>query len=105
MLLQAKDNLGTRLAAKSSTLEAIGVLLPFLSFPAILSGSNVILQVDNMAVVHRWKSRHVAHDIEASIMIRAIHLLSSFIRCRVYIKHTPRLSSPVAILADHLSRS
>ena len=105
MLLQAKDNLGTRLAAKSSTLEAIGVLLPFLSFPAILSGSNVILQVDNMAVVHGWKSRHVAHDIEASIMIRAIHLLSSFIRCRVYIKHTPRLSSPVAILADHLSRS
>ena len=105
LLFYAKDNIGTRLAAKSSTLEAIGVLLPFLSFPASLSGSNVILQVDNMAVVHGWKSKHVAHDIEASIMIRAIHLLSSFLRCRVYIEHIPRLSSPGAVLADHLTRS
>ena len=105
LLFYAKDNAGTRFAAKSSTLEAIGVLLPFLSFPSSLSGTNVVLHVDNTAVVHGWRKRHVVNDIEASIMIRAIHILSSYLRCRVYIVHTPRLSSPGAVMADHLSRS
>ena len=103
-IFHAKDNKGTRIAAKSSTLEAIGVLLPFLSFPEILAGKHVILQVDNLSLIHGWKKRQMNNDLEASMILRAIHVLSLFLRCRVHLAHCPRLTTPSAVLADHLSR-
>ena len=104
-IFYAEDNKGSRLAAKSSTLEAIGVILPFISFPDLLTGSNVVLYVDNMSLIHGWNKRYLPNDIEASVIVRALHILSNFIRCRVFIRHAPRMSSPAATLADHLSRS
>jgi len=43
-------------------------------------------------------------DMEASIFIRALHLISSFLACQVHIEHLPRRSSRAAIMADDLSR-
>ena len=104
-IFNAKDGSGTRLAAKSSTLEAVGLLLPFLSNPSFLSGKHVILYVDNSSLIYGWKKRSIKNDLEASILVRSLHILSTFIRCKVYVEHVPRLSTSVAILADHLSRS
>ena len=101
----AVDGKGTRLAAKSSTLEAIGILLPFLAFPEILKGSSVILFVDNTSVIHGWRRKHLKNDLEASVIIRTVHILASYLHCRVHVEHAPRMSTPAAILADHLSRS
>ena len=79
LYLLVEDNKGTRLTAKSSTLEAIGVLLPFLAFPERLSGKHIILQVDNTAVIYGWKKRHISNDVEASVISRKIRILSSFL--------------------------
>lgn len=104
-IFYAEDSKGTRLAAKSSTLEAIGILLPFLSFPEILKGSSVILYVDNTSVIHGWRRKHLKNDLEASVIIRTVHILASYLHCRVHVEHAPRMSTPAASLADHLSRS
>ena len=104
-IFSASDSTGTRFAAKSSTLETIGVLLPFLSNPSLMAGRHVVLHVDNMAVVYGWEKKYVKNDIEASILIQALHILSHFLRCRVFVRHAPRMSIKMAILADHLSRS
>lgn len=104
-IFNAKDGSGTRLAAKSSTLEAVCLPLPFLSNPSFLSGKHVILYVDNSSLIYGWKKRSIKNDLEASNLVRSLHILSTFIRCKVYVEHVPRLSTSVAILADHLSRS
>jgi hypothetical protein len=98
------DSRNHRFATKSSTLEAIGLLLPFISTPNLLRGKSVILLVDNMSLVWGWKKGHVKHDYEASIMLRALNLLSIMLSCQTYVEHLPRMSSPTAILTDHLSR-
>jgi hypothetical protein len=37
-------------------------------------------------------------------MIRCLHMMEAFPECKIYMKHAPRMFSPMAVLADHLSR-
>jgi hypothetical protein len=57
-----------------------------------------------MAVVHGWASKGVGKDVAASILIRAIHLIGSYLGCMIHVEHLPRMSSDLSKLADHLSR-
>jgi hypothetical protein len=40
----------------------------------------------------------------ASVFVRALHLISTYLGCRVHVLHLPRMSTPDARLADRLSR-
>ena len=100
----AQDEKGCCYGDKSTTLETIGLLLPFLASPEEVAGRHVVLQVDNVAAIYGWESRQVKGDVSASILIRALHLVSSYLACKIYPKHLPRMSSEEGTLADHLSR-
>ena len=43
-------------------------------------------------------------DSSASIIIRAIHLISSFLECIVHFRHVPRVSNWETHMADRVSR-
>jgi hypothetical protein len=104
-LLQYRDSLDQAYGCKLSTLEAIALILPFLCSPQILVGKEVSLLTDNEALVFGWEKRRVPHDDTASIFLRTLHLISSYLGASVEIRHLPRMSSPSARLADALTRS
>lgn len=105
LLLHARDTRDHAYGCKSSTLEAVGILLPFLCCPAYIAGKDVLLLTDNEAIVFGWDSRKVKNDISASILIRATHIIAFYLGTSVTVQHLPRMSTPLATLADQLSRS
>jgi len=104
LLETSRDKRGKYYGSKTTTLEAVGLLLPFLSIPEALAGKDIVFRTDNIAVVFGWESKSVKFDRTASIMIKAVVLLASFLGCRVFVEHLPRMSSMEASIADHLSR-
>jgi hypothetical protein len=103
-LNRARDGKGALFGSKSTTLEFIGLLLPFLTIPEQLTGHHVVLQVDNIAALFGWEDKQVKGDIAASILVRALHLIEAYLACRIHVAHLPRMSSDPGELADHLSR-
>jgi len=103
-LNEARDGKGSLFGCKSTTLELIGLLLPFLSAPSLLAGRHIVLQVDSLPALFGWESRQVKGDISASILIRALRIIEALLPCKIHVRHLPRLSSPAGTLADHLSR-
>jgi hypothetical protein len=104
LLFQARDNADHAYGCKTPTLEAVAAILPFLCCPESLAGREVILHTDSEAVVYGWESRRVNNDVSASIIIRALHLISCYLGCSVFVYHLPRMSNDSAKLADHLTR-
>ena len=104
-LLRARDGAGHAYGCKSATLEAVGLILPFLCCPTLLAAREVLLFTDNEALIFGWESRAVRHDVSASILLRALHLISCFLGCSVSVRHLPRMSNASAKLADQLTRS
>jgi hypothetical protein len=102
--LAKTDLKGAKFGHKTTTLELIGVVLPFLLIPEQLSNQHVVVRVDNIACFFGWENRSVNGDTCASILIRALHLISAFLGCMVHFQHLPRMSSWDARLADRLSR-
>jgi len=105
LLLEARDARDHAYGCKSPTLEAIAAMLPFLCCPHKLIGEEVILLTDNEAVVYGWDARRIKHDESASIILKSIHIIASYLGCTVSVQHLPRMSTDSAILADKLSRT
>jgi len=99
-----QDSKGSSYGSKTTTLETIGLLLPFITVPKLLRGKHVVLEVDNTSVVHSMRKRSCSNDSSAAILIRAIHLISYWLGCVVHTKHIPRDSTKHSVLADRLSR-
>ena len=99
-----KDEKGANFASKMTTLELVGLFLPLLSVPKSVQGRNLVLGVDNVSVVFGWENKSVKGDKSASALIRALHLLSCFLECRIFVRHVPRLTSRESFLADCLTR-
>ena len=104
-IINGKDEKGADFASKMTTLELVGLFLPLLTVPNIVRGRNIILGVDNVSVVFGWENRSVKGDLTASALIRALHLVSCSLECRIFARHVPRLSSPASMLADSLTRA
>ena len=105
LLTEAMDSKGCAYGCKSATLEAVGLLLPFVTIPGRLRNKAVRLQVDNISLVYGWVNKHQKNDTSASILIRSIHIIAVMLNCMVEVEHLPRVTSPAAILADNLSRT
>jgi hypothetical protein len=103
-LEEAKDEKGAYYGSKTTTLEAIGLLLPFLTKPESLKGKHVVFRIDNIAVVYGWENKQIKNDMAETIVLRAVHLLAAYLGVHVHIQHIPRCSSTLSTLADHLSR-
>jgi len=99
-LLEFRDSADHAFGCKSATLEAVGILLPFLCCPQLLIGREVTLLTDNEALVFGWNKRRVPHDNTASILLRALHIISAFLGSSVELRHLPRVSTPSAELTD-----
>jgi hypothetical protein len=103
-LEEARDDKGAFYGSKTTTLEAIGLIIPLLTTPDIMSGKHLIYKVDNIVVVLGWENKIVKNDETATILIWALHLMSAYLGVFVHVQHEPRCSSMYSILADHLSR-
>jgi len=99
-----RDSRGKFFGTKSTFLESVGLLIPFLTIPEKLSGQYITLYLDNLNVIYGWDRRHCKTDAESSILIRALHLIEARLECRIFVEHAPRLSTPMAALADRLTR-
>ncbi len=91
-------------ASKSTTLETVGLLIPFLSIPWKLWGRHIVLEVDNTAVQYGLHKKYCKNDPETSVLLRALHVIEAFLHCRIYVQHVKRVSTDMAKLADSFSR-
>jgi hypothetical protein len=105
LLTCQKGRTGAFFGSKSATLEAVGLLLPFVTNPRILCGKHVVLQVDNTAVVHAWSKKYTISDPETSLLMRTLNILEALLECKIYVIHLRRVSNRIATIADNLSRS
>ena len=104
LLTTLQDEKGIFFGHKSTTLESVGLLLPLLVFPDKVAGRNIIFMVDNMAVLYGWNKGIVKNDNSATEVLKAVQYLASFLGVTVYVEHVPRMSDPLAAMADELSR-
>ena len=102
--LTTKDEKGVEMGRKSTTLESIALLIPFLAFPEKIAGRHVEYHVDNIAVHYGWQKGGIKNDKTASRVLKAVHVLSSFIGCTVHVSHVHRVSCEMSDLADNLTR-
>ena len=99
-----KDDKGKSYGSKSTTLEAVGMLLPFVAFPDKVRGRRIEFKIDNIAVMFGWTSGYVTEDETASEILKAVHYLSGANGTTVSVQHVDRVSNKMATLADELSR-
>jgi len=103
-LREAKDEKGGSFGNRTVFLEMTGLLLPLICCPEMLAGKHVVLKVDNLGCYYGWQNKSVSNDKGASILVRAIHLISSYLECCIYVEHLPRMSSWEAEMCDRMSR-
>ena len=77
LLTCAKNRNGKFFGSLSGTLEAVGLLLPFLTEPKVLRGQHVLLEVDNNSVVYAWEKKHGKIDFELTLLIRCLVILEN----------------------------
>jgi hypothetical protein len=104
LLNEAVDKKGVFYGSKMVTLELIGLLLPLLCIPEQLSGRELVFHVDNIAVVYGWYNGATKLDEMASILLRSLYLMAAFLGANVHVRHVPRRSCDMSVLADNLSR-
>jgi hypothetical protein len=102
--LTKTDEKGASFKHKTTTLEMVGIMLPFLLIPEQLTNQHVIVKVDNMGCFFGWENRSARGDKTASVLIRTLHMIAAYLGCVIHIRHLPRMSSWDAKLADRLSR-
>ena len=72
-----KDDRGRSFGSKSTTLEAVGMLLPFLAFPDRVRGKSIVFKIDNMAVLFGWYNGYVKQDETALEVLKSVQYISS----------------------------
>lgn len=95
---------GKRLGSKTTTLELVGIIVPFLLCPEMMKNQVVVIQVDNIGCHFAWQNGYVKEDNTASILVRLLLLVSAKLECEIHITHHPRESSWESKLADRMSR-
>ena len=104
LLTSQRDEKGCFFGSKSTTLESIGVLLPFITYPKELRNRQLVFRVDNTAVLWGWRSGYVSNDATATEILKCVRYLAGFLGARVFIEHVDRMSTEIASLADEMSR-
>ena len=98
------DSKGARFGSKTSMLEMVGITLPFLLYPNLLVNQHVVFSTDNVGCFFGWENMSVKGDETASILVKAVLLMSAFLGTTVHVVHIPRKTTWENIVADKLSR-
>ena len=98
------DNNGKRFGNKTSTLEMLGILMPFILIPNKLKNQHVEVFTDNTSCVYGLTDGYTRKDEYASIFIRTIILISAYLGITIHVQHSPRRSSWETETADNLTR-
>ncbi len=105
LLSTAKDHRNQFFGHKSTTLEAIGLLLPLLAFPKFCRHRHLVFLTDSHPLWSDWPSRHSSSDPETSLILRCITLVAAYLQCNIHVFREKRCSTPMSSLADTYSRS
>jgi hypothetical protein len=92
------------MGSNTASLEIIGILLHMVLFPSLFCDHHVIFKTDNIACYYGWDNRVMKNDCMASIVLRAIAVISARLCCYIHFSHLPRLSSWEGKVVDRLSR-
>jgi len=103
-IMEKRDEKNVRFGDKTTTLEAVGLLLPFLTEPKKLVNKHIVLRVDNMACVYGFENRNCSGDKSASILLQSLHVIGAALGSKIYVEHAERRSDWTAEIADNLSR-
>ena len=98
------DERGVGFGDRKLFLEMCGLLIPFITAPAMLKKNHVVLKVDNQGCYFAWENKNVSNDRFASKVVITIVIISAYLECNVVVEHLPRMSSWEAKLCDRLSR-
>lgn len=105
MITVKVDAKGVRFGDKTATLEQIGILLPLILIPEKLLNQHILFQTDNLACVFGHKNKLMKGDACASILIRAVHLISAVLGSVIHVEHIARCSSWESRMVDSMSRA
>ena len=103
LMTKLRDSRGRLWGSKSSALECIGLLIPFVTRPDLIRNKYVILYVDNISLIYAWEEKYCKNDEETSILVRCLHVLEAFLEARVFVGHVKRMSNDKAVLVDRLT--
>jgi len=104
-ITKAVDENGIRFGDKTTTLEVLGLLMPFVLVPELLVNQHVSLKVDCYGTVFGMWNRYSKGDRSASVFIRAIYLVAAYLECTLHVDQLPRVSDWGAQVTDRLSRA
>ena len=104
LMTRLRDSKNRLWGSKSSALECIGLLLPFVTRPDLVKNKFVILFVDNISLIYALEKKYCKNDEETSILVRCLHMLEAFLEAKVFVEHVKRMLTGMAVLVDHLSR-
>ena len=90
------------IANTTSTLEAMGLLLPLMLQPQTCVGKDIHVYIDNLAVVFAFKKRR-SEDLLAQSLLRAALLVAGALACRLFVSWVPRRSNTGSSVADDLT--
>ena len=94
----------SKLGSKTTPLEFLGILLPFMVRPELVANKHVVVKVNNINCFYDWINRKTSGGIMALILIRALHVISAYLSCIAHVEHLPRKSSWDATVEDRLLR-
>ncbi len=104
MISEGRDGEGRRFGNKSTFLEFVAILLPFISIPWRLKNQHIVLETDNIGCVFGWESLRSKEDMLTSILIRCLHQISFRLGSIIHLRHRPRLTSWESATADRMTR-
>lgn len=98
------DPTGKFIGNKTTTLEAMGLILPLYHHAKHIMNKDIVIQCDNIAVVYALEKGRSKTDNWASMFVGALIFVATVLQCRLWPIHCKRLSTTPAMVADLLTR-
>ncbi len=102
-----RDEKSVRYGEKTTKLETMGLLLPFLAIPSHLVNSlnkHIVLRVDNLGTVYGLSNHSCAGDKASLVLIKSINLLVALLGSAIHVEHLLHRSDWEARMVDDISR-
>ena len=90
------------IADTTSTLEALGLLVPLVIYPARLARKAIHFRIDNLAVVWAFRKKRSDNKLTETL-IRAADLVAGAMGSRLFVSWMPRRSSRSTVITDDLT--
>ena len=103
--LLSEDQLGHKAFSKSTSLEALGFLVPLMMDPGRFLGKHTVVVTDNAAAVLVFKKGYSKGDAWATTICRAARVVAAGLCCQLQVKWERRRSSRETRISDNLTHN